>query len=140
MTYSNLGNLYRRRGRYEDAERSFEEAMKIGAHPALYHNLGLTLMSKIEQEQRAGDGAGVQRDLIKARDAFEQALALGSTPNAANIYLEWDPAKTHGLLGQVLFNMNDRAGARTHLEAALRLEPTGPLAEVTRRYLQKTAE
>lgn len=135
MTYSNLGNLYRRLQRYDDAQHAFEAAMKLGAHPALYHNLGMTLMAKIEQEQT--DAAAVQRDIVKARDAFEHALVLGSQPGAVQTFLEWDGAKTHALLGQVLFSMGDRAGAREHLEAALRLEPSGPVADATRQYLRK---
>jgi predicted negative regulator of RcsB-dependent stress response len=135
MTYTNLGNLYRRLRRYDDAQHAFEAAMQLGAHPALYHNLGMALMSKIEQEQ--ADPAAVQRDIVKARDAFEQALTLGSRPGAPQAFLEWDGAKTHALLGQVLFSMGDRAGAREHLEAALRLEPNGPVADATRLYMRK---
>ncbi len=138
MTYSNLGNLYRRQGRFDDAQQAFEAGLKIGAHPILFHNLGMTLMSKIEQEQRAGDQAGVLRDIVKARDAFRQALQLGAAPNAPPAFRqEWNPAKTHSLLGQVLFSMGDRAGARKHLEAALQLQPTGPIADLTRQYLKQ---
>ena len=137
MTYSNLGNLYRRLQRYDEAQAAFEAGMKIGAHPALYHNLGMTLMAKIEQEQKRGDQAAVMRDIVKAREAFEHALAMGSMPGAAQTFLEWNAAKTHALLAQVLFSLGDRAGAREHLGTALRLEPTGPLAEATRQYMKK---
>jgi len=95
----------------------------------------MTLMAKIEQEQ--SDPAAVQRDIVKARDAFTQALTLGSRPGAAQTFLEWDAAKTHALLGQVLFSMGDRAGGREHLEAALRLEPSGPVADATRQYMRQ---
>jgi Flp pilus assembly protein TadD len=95
-------------------------------------------MSKIEQEQHAGDQTGVLRDIVKARDAFRQALQLGTAPNAPPAFRqEWNPAKTHSLLGQVLLSMGDRAGARKHLEAALRLQPTGPVADLTRQYMQR---
>lgn len=138
MTYSNLGNLYRREGRYDDALQAFQAGLKIGAHPILYHNLGMTLMSKIEQEQRAGDQAAVLRDITQARDAFAEALRIGTAPNAPPAFRqEWNAAKTHTLLGQVLFSMGDRAGARAHLDAALRLEPTGPVADLTRQYLKQ---
>jgi tetratricopeptide (TPR) repeat protein len=137
MTYNNLGNLYRRLRRYDDAERAFEAGLQIAPHPTLYHNLGMTLMARVEQAQAAGDQATVRRDIVAARAAFEQALRLGSAPNAAQTFLEWDGAKTHALLGQVLFSMGDRAGAREHLETSLRLQPTGPAADLTRRYLQQ---
>ncbi|HXQ24564.1 MAG TPA: tetratricopeptide repeat protein [Candidatus Acidoferrales bacterium] len=138
MTYGNLGNLDRRLGRYEQAEQAFEAGMKIGPHPTLYHDLGMTLMVKAQDEQRRGDQAAVMRDIVAARAALEQALKLGSVPGASQTFLQqWEPAKTHALLGQVLFSLGDRAGARAHLETALQLDPTGPVADVTRGYLQK---
>jgi tetratricopeptide (TPR) repeat protein len=95
-------------------------------------------MARAEQAQRQGDRAAVLREVTGAREAFEQALRLGNTPGMAPTFLQqWDPAKTHALLGQVLFSLGDRAGARDHLAAALRLEPAGPVADVTRQFLQK---
>jgi Flp pilus assembly protein TadD len=137
MAYSNLGNLLRRLKRYDEAQRAFKAGLRIGPHPALYHNLGMALMAQIEEANARGDQTAVERDILKARDAFEQALRLGNAPGAAQTYLEWDGAKTHALLGQVLFSLGDRAGARQHLEESLRLQPTGPAAVATRRYLQK---
>jgi len=138
MTYNNLGSLYRRQGRYDEALQTFQAGLKIGAHPILYHNLGMTLMSKIEQEQHSGDQVAVQRDLAQARDTFRQALKIGTAPNApAAFRQEWNAAKTHTLLGQVLFFMGDRAGAREQLDAALQLEPTGPVADLTRQFLKQ---
>jgi tetratricopeptide (TPR) repeat protein len=136
MTYNALGNLYRRRGRYEDAARAFEAGIQVGPHPTLYHNLGMTLMLQLEEEQRRGDQAAIARDIVRARDAFEQALQLGSLGASPQGFPQWDAAKTHALLGQVLFSLGNRAAAREHLETSLRLEPTGPAADVTRRYLQ----
>jgi Flp pilus assembly protein TadD len=141
MTYSNLGNLYRRLDRHDEALQAFAEALKIRPHPVTFHNLGMTLMVKIEKEQRAGDEAAVLRDITSARAAFERALLLGDAPNAPPAFRqEWDAAKTHALLGQVLFSLGDRAGARQHLETALRLQPTGPAADLTRRYLQSIGQ
>ncbi len=138
MTYGNLGALYRRQGRYDDALQAFDAGLKIRVHPIIYHNVGMTLMVKIEQEQKAGDQAAVLRDITRARDAFEEALRVGTAANAPPAFQqEWNAAKTHSLLGQVLFSMGDRAGAREHLDAALQLEPTGPVADLTRQYLKQ---
>jgi tetratricopeptide (TPR) repeat protein len=137
MTYNQLGNLYRRLARYREAEQAFEAGIKLQPHPTLYHNLGMALMMHLEEEQRQGDQAAMRRDIVRARDAFEQALRLGSLPGAAQGFPQWDAAKTHALLGQVLFSMGQRDAAREHLETALHLEPTGPVAEVTRQYLRK---
>jgi tetratricopeptide (TPR) repeat protein len=137
MTYNQLGNLYRRLARYQEAEEAFETGIKLRPHPTLYHNLGMALMTHLEEEQRQGDQPAMRRDIIRARDAFEQALRLGNLPGAAQGFPQWDAAKTHALLGQVLFSMGQRDAAREHFETALHLEPTGPVAEVTRQYLRK---
>ena len=137
MSYNELGNLYRRLGRYAQAEQAFEAGIAVGAHPTLYHNLGLALMAHIEEEQRQGEQSAVQRDILRARDAFEEALRLGAAGAASTDFLQWDPAKTHALLGQVLFSLGERAAARQHLETALQLEPTGPTADLTRSYMRR---
>jgi len=139
MTYNNLGNLYRRLKRYDEAQGAFEAALKIAPHPTLYHNLGMALMARVELESTQGDQTAVQRDIVRARDSFERALSLGRAPGAAQTFLAWDGAKTHALLGQVLYYMGDHAGAREHLETSLRLQPTGPTADLTRRFLQRLA-
>jgi tetratricopeptide (TPR) repeat protein len=137
MTYNQLGNLYRRLARYQEAEQAFETGIKLQPHPTLYHNLGMAVMLHLEEEQRQGDQPAMRRDIVRARDAFEQALRLGNLPGAAQGFPQWDAAKTHALLGQVLFSMGQRDAAREHLETALHLEPTGPVAEVTRQYLRR---
>ena len=137
MTYNQLGNLYRRLARYQEAEQALEAGIKLQPHPTLYHNLGMALMARLEEEQRQGDQPAMRRDIVRARDAFEQALRLGNLPGAAQGFPQWDAAKTHALLGQVLFSIGQRDAAREHLETALHLEPTGPVAEVTRQYLRK---
>lgn len=137
MAYSNLGLIYRRQSRFADAVHAFESALQIAPHPALYHNLGMTLMAKAEQAQRQGTTATVAGDVQQARTAFEAALTLKDVPGGQTFLQQWDPAKTHSLLGQVLFSLGDRVAAREHLETALRLQPTGPIADATRRYLQQ---
>jgi tetratricopeptide (TPR) repeat protein len=137
MTYNEIGNLYRRLARYQEAEQALEAGIRLRPHPTLYHNLGMALMAHLEEEQRQGDQAAMRRDIVRAREAFEQALRLGNLPGAAQGFPQWDPSKTHALLGQVLFSMGQRDAAREHFTTALRLQPTGPLAEITRRYLDK---
>jgi tetratricopeptide (TPR) repeat protein len=137
MAYSTLGLTYRRAERFGDSIEAFESALRIAPHPALYHNLGMTLMAKAEQDQRQGDTASVGNDVRQARSAFEMALAAENAPDGQTYLQDWDPAKTHALLGQVLIALGDRAGARDHLQTALHLQPTGPVADVTRRQLEK---
>jgi len=137
MTYSNLGNLYRRTERYDDATLAFQKGLTIAPHPILYHNLGLALMKRVELADRRGDQEAVKRDIVQARRAFEEAIALSNAPQADQAYAEWSPAKSHALLGQILFSLGDRAAAQQQLETSLRLEPTGPVAEVTRQYMKR---
>jgi hypothetical protein len=136
-TYSNLGNVYRRMGRLDEAEQAFGLALRWGPHPMTLHNLGMTVMAQIERAQQRGDLEAVGRGLARARDLFQQALDVGTTPGSEQAFVEWDPAKTHALLGQVLFFMGDRAAARAHFEASLRLHPTGALADISRQFLQR---
>ncbi len=136
MAFSQLGLIYRRQQRWSEAIGAFESALSAAPHPGVYHNLGMTLMSRAEAAQRAGDSAAVGRDVRAARRAFEQALALEDAPGFAIVREQWDPAKTHALLGQVLIALGDRAAARDHLQQALRLQPVGPVADVTRRQLE----
>jgi Flp pilus assembly protein TadD len=136
MTYGNLGNLYRRLGRFDDAVTAIESGLRVRQHPGLLHNLGMTLMARAQQGQRAADQSAVRHDVTRARDAFNAALRVGTAPDAPLAFTqEWDAAKTHALLGQVLFALGDRDGARAELEAALRLQPSGPVADLSRQYL-----
>jgi Flp pilus assembly protein TadD len=137
MANSNQGVVYRRTGRVDDAIGAFQSALQITRHPALYHNLGMSLMAKVERDQRQGANVQLAEDMRGARSALETALTLEDVPGGQSFLQDWDPAKTHALLGQVLNSLGDRAGAREHLETALRLQPTGPVADVTRRYLER---
>jgi len=140
MIYSNLGNLYRRKSQYALAVDSFRKGIEITPHPALFHNLGMTEMALAQRASIAGEPELAMIHVRSARDAFEQALQIGRVPGADEAFFQWDPAKTHALLGQVLFSVGDRVGARRHLEEAVRLEPTGPVADMTRQYMQKVMQ
>jgi Flp pilus assembly protein TadD len=135
MTHSNLGLVYRRLGKFDDAVAAMKAAIAIAPHPALYHNLGLTWMAKAEADQKAGNRAAVGGDVRSARDALDAALAFETSAPQRGMLEQWSPAKTHALLAQVLTALGDRAGARAHLEASLRLQPSGPMADTVRRQL-----
>jgi hypothetical protein len=97
-------------------------------------------MTEMAMAQRASVGGEAQLIAVhieNAREAFEQALRMGSVPGTDEAFFQWAPAKTHALLGQVLFSLGDRAGARRHLEMSLQLEPTGGIADLTRQYMQR---
>jgi tetratricopeptide (TPR) repeat protein len=137
MIYSNLGNLYRRKSQYARAVEVLRKGIAITPHPALFHNLGMTEMALAQRANIAGEKQLAITHVNQAREAFENALKTGAAAGAEEAFFQWEPAKTHALLGQVLFSLGDRAGAREHLEMALQLEPAGPVADITRQYMQR---
>lgn len=140
MIYSNLGNLYRRKSQYARAVDSFQKGIAITPHPALFHNLGMTEIALATRADMAGEKDLAVTHALNARDAFNRALQIGQVPGADHAFFQWSPAKTHALLGQVLYSLGDRAGARSHLETSLQMEPTGSVADVTRQYLQRLGQ
>jgi len=137
MIYSNLGNLYRRKSQYALAVDSFRKGIAIMPHPSLFHNLGMTEMALAQRASMANEPDLASVHVREARIALERALQMAATPGTDEAFFQWEPAKTHALLGQVLFSLGDRDGAQRHLDEALRLAPTGPVADMTRQYLQK---
>lgn len=134
-TYSNLGNLYSRGPRVDEAIGYFQKAIELRPHPSFYHGLGLALMRKAERAQASQDARAINAAVAAAREAFEHAITLGSMPNAPSAFNQWQPAKTHLLLGQVLVAQGERDLARQHLELVLQLEPTGLTADTAKKYL-----
>lgn len=135
MTYSNLGSLLSRGPRVDESIALFQKAIELRQHPTFYHGLGLALMRRAERAQAARDQAMVSSSIVQARQAFERAIALGNLPNAPSAWEQWQPAKTHLLLGQVLVALGEKDQARRHLQASLQLEPTGLTAETARKFL-----
>lgn len=126
MTYNNLGNIYLRRGDLDAAASAFEAGAALYPHHYVFNGLGRTAMRRAERAQERGDQVEVVRQVNSARRFLEQALARD--PN---------DYKSHVLLGQVLFSLRDQVGARRHLEAALRIESRGTVADTARQYLQQ---
>ena len=126
MTYNNLGNLFLRRDDLDAAGSAFQSGVDLRPHPHLFNGLGRVAMKRGERAAREGDGKEAMRQIALARGFLERAIDLDGRDY-----------KSHALLGQVLFNLNDRDGARRHLEASLAIEPTGPIADSTRRFLAK---
>lgn len=137
VTYSNLGNLYSRGPRVEEGITLFQKAIDLQPHPSFYHGLGLAQMRRAERAQAAGDQRTVVLAVVAARTAFEDAIALGARPDAPPAFRQWEAAKTHLLLGQVLLSLEQRQAAREHLERALALDPSGITAETARQFLAR---
>ena len=139
MIHNDLGNLARRRGRYSDALAALRAGLALAPHPTLLHNLGMTEMALAARDQAANDPAGVRRHLLGAREAFEKSLAIARQADPGAL-AGWAPAKTHALLGQVLYSLNEKDLARRHLRGNLEVEPTGADDAKTRKYREFIGE
>ncbi len=104
--WSNLGTLLYAEGRYEDARRAFEEALRLVPNSATGHrNLGDVL-------GRLGDSKGARRQYLKAADLAREDVRVTPGDGMAHARLAVYEAKA-----------GRRAEALVHLEAALRLSP-----------------
>jgi tetratricopeptide (TPR) repeat protein len=125
MTLNNVGLLFLRQQRLGDAERVFDEALRLYPHPYLYYGLGRVAMNLAEQAQARADSEEVRRQVVRAREFLQKSLELDST----------NP-KAHVLLGQVLFALQDNAAARQQMQLALDLGARGGIADAARHYLR----
>jgi tetratricopeptide (TPR) repeat protein len=112
----NLGNVYYRLGQVDEARRLYERALALDPqNPNVHYNLG-----------------NVYDDLEEFRTAirfFESAIRL----RPANADAHFNLGLVHDRIGSV-----DQV--RLHMQAYLRLEPDGEMAEVAREYLTLTAD
>jgi len=124
MTYNNLGNLFFRQGRLDEAGKAYRAGLALRAHGYLYNGLGRVAMKRAEAAQARGDRQEVVRQVNAARTALAAAVGL-------------DPRdyKSRVLLGQVLLSLGDRSAAREQFRAALRIEARGNIAGMARRFL-----
>lgn len=147
-----LGQLQQKDGREDEARRSYLTAIKADAH---YVSPYVALAQLAGQEKKWDEVLGYSK----------QTLSLNSVeiPSAywynavANYQLsKWDDAQksltelikldtTHhfvaaeGLLGRILLQKGDLAGATEHLSAYLTLDPHAPDADLVKRTLDKLA-
>lgn len=114
--YTNLGNLRYRLGAIKDARALYEKAVEVdGDQPEAYYNLGF-----LEFEEQ---------NFEKAKTYFSRALELDSTF-----------ADAHFNLAITLFRLQETDIAQKQLEIYLKLEPSGPWADVARKRLQDLAQ
>jgi tetratricopeptide (TPR) repeat protein len=109
---TNLGNLRFRRGAPDEAQSLYARALELDpAQSEAWYNLGFLAFER-------GDGEG-------AVGAFRRAIAIEPTF-----------ADAHFNLAMALEELGRGPDARPHWEAYLRLDPSGPWAEVARRHLR----
>jgi len=129
-----LGNFLTSQRRLDEAERSYREALRLGAAdaPAILSNLGNVL-----KDRGLPDDAEVAyRDAIRLRPDFPEALTnlgnllgdLGRRPEAeeccrAAIRLRPDLPEPHNNLGNLLRGMERLSEAEASCREALRLRP-----------------
>ncbi len=109
--FTNLGNLRFRRGAIEDAEGLYRKALSVDeAQPEALYNLGFLCFER-------GDPAA-------AAELFVRALA--SDPSFAD---------AHFNLAMAYEELGRPDSARGHWRTYLKLDPSGPWAEIARRHL-----
>lgn len=110
---TNLGNVRFRRGFPDEAEGLYRRALSIDAdQPEAFYNLGFLYYER-------GDAKA-------AVPCFKHAV--GADPGFAD---------AHFNLAMALEEVGEVTAARDHWSTYLRLEPSGPWAEVARRHLAK---
>ncbi len=114
--YTNLGNLRYRMGSVEDARALYEKAREVDTEqPEAYYNLGF-----LEFEEQ---------NFAKAKTYFSRALELDATF-----------ADAHFNLAMTLYRLQENDRAQRQLEIYLKLEPSGPWADMARKRLQDLAQ
>ncbi len=111
--YTNLGNLLYRSGSIEDAKTLYEKAIDVdGVQPEAHYNLGF-----LEFEEG---------NLNEAERCFTRAVELDTTF-----------ADAHFNVAITLYRLGKFDRARHHLTTYLKIEPTGPWAEIARQRLRE---
>ncbi|MCC6763140.1 MAG: tetratricopeptide repeat protein [Deltaproteobacteria bacterium] len=75
-TCINLGLVLVERGADAEAEDLFTRANEIGGHAIAYRGLAMIARRRGQAARRAGDLAGAERELDRALDAVQRALAI----------------------------------------------------------------
>ena len=108
-----LGNAYTRQGKLVEAEKAYNEALKINPnYVATLSNLGVVYYQ--------------QAKLADAKRTFERALAANP-----------DDAETHYLLGATQLQLNELDAAEKSLKRALELKPQLPEAQFGKAMLRQ---
>jgi tetratricopeptide (TPR) repeat protein/tRNA A-37 threonylcarbamoyl transferase component Bud32 len=104
--YSNLGTTYYRQGKFADAARAYEDAVRLEPHsPAKYRNLG-DVYARLGQRERA-------------RQAYLRAVELSENLLRVNP----GDARTLGLMALSESKLGHHGPAARHAEEARRLSP-----------------
>jgi tetratricopeptide (TPR) repeat protein len=110
--YTNLGNLLYRIGSTKDAKALYEKAVEVDpSQPEAHYNMGFLEFEEGRLEQAA--------------DSFLRAVDLDSTF-----------ADAHFNVAITLFRLGRHDKARYHLQNYLKIEPTGPWAEIAKKRLE----
>jgi tetratricopeptide (TPR) repeat protein len=110
--WNNLANVYMSRGEYDEAERAFNNSIKMRPrYHTPHYGLGLLAYRRSRALQRQGDGAAAYTRMEEADQWLQKAIRLNPR------YV-----KAHLLAGQVLMALRQTDRARRHLQEVVRLD------------------
>lgn len=134
---NNLGNVYIRQERWNDAIREFEEGLKHAQNVSLYNNLARAYGRKgdvAKAEEHFRNSLGLEPDNEQTYVEFARMYAQnGLIDKASDMYdeaIELQPgyAVTYANRGSMFLNAGRRAEAIADFEKAIELDPTLPHA------------
>src|SRR5262249_4444186 len=127
-TYVNLGELQVRRGRYDDALVTFAKANAIAPHAIAFYGIGSVHRERARAALAAGDGATADTEFAAAEAAFTAALRIHPRH-----------FKSHFLLGSVLYQRRDYAGALEHYRRVVELAPDTDIGVTSADHVRELA-
>ncbi len=147
QAYVVMGVAYSSKQNWSEAETSLQQAIKANANnPAAYLALGAVQNQQkkyddaskylLKAAQLAPESADVHFELGRSYYGLQNWPAADTELTKANS-LRPNNAAQHVFLGNVLLRERNAEGALKEFQEAVRLDPTGPMAEPTKQVIQK---
>ena len=147
QAYLVMGVAYSSRQNWSEAEKSLQQAIKANENnPAAYVALGAAQNEQKKYDeankyllravQLAPESADAHFELGRSYYALQNWQAADMELTKANS-LRPNNAAQHVFLGNVLLRERNAPGALKEFQEALRLDPTGPMAEAVKQVIQK---
>jgi len=132
-TYYNLGNVYARQGRLQEALESYRQALRINSdYPDVYNSLGVILFRQGKTTEAIGQYAeALKRNPAYANAYFNMGVALAAQDRLEDALACYDQAlkikpkftEAHNNMGIIMAQQRRLPEAIVHFRAALDINP-----------------